>query len=247
MAEPTPNLSALRWSCPGSPGETLFMTAILSRKRGMAMTNHMLREAVASFPDPQHLEAAADELMLHGFDRSYLSLMATEPTVERSLGHLYRRVEEVADDPKAPHGAFVDQDSETEAKAAAAATLAYIGAVAAAGAVVASDGALGLALAAAAMAGGAGGAIGAALAPLIGARHAHTLQEQRDHGGILLWVRTIDAEAERTACDILARNGGTNIHVHEFPAAEPGRDGGVSEDLAWINKPIGEWFGRHAA
>jgi hypothetical protein len=211
------------------------------------MPNQIVREAVAAFSDAVRLEAAADELLIHGFDRSQLSLMATRETVEHALGHVYRRVEEVADDARAPHVAFISRDSETEAKGATVATLAYIGAVAAAGAVVASGGALALAIAAAAIAGGAGAAVGAALAPLIGARHAQALAEQLARGGILLWVRTVDREAETAACEILARNGGTHVRVHEFAVAEPASEGGVSEELAWINKPIAEWFGRRAA
>jgi hypothetical protein len=211
------------------------------------MTDRMVREAVAVFPDASALQAAADALMLHGFDRSYLSVMATGPTVERALGHVYRRVETIADDPKAPHIAYISSDSETLAEGASVVTLAYIGVLAGAAAVVASGGALTLAIAAAAVAGGAGAAIGGVLTLLIGEHHAHTLAQQLEHGGLLLWVRTIDAQAEKTACDILARNGGTHVHVHQFPVSEPTREGGVSEDRAWINKPIAAWFGRAAA
>lgn len=207
------------------------------------MAGYTIREAVAVFSDDSPLQAAVGELLVHGFDRSYLSLMATGPTVERALGHAYRPVEEIADDPRAPHVAFIGPDSQSDAKGATAAGLAYIGAVAAAGVVVASGGALALAIAATAIAGGAGGAIGAALSGLIGAHHARQLAERLEHGGILLWVRTPDAEAEKTACAILARNGGSHVHVHEIPVAEPAREGGISEDLAWIDKPLADWFG----
>lgn len=208
------------------------------------MTDPMVREAVGVFHDPRALQAAVDELLVSGFDRSLLSLMATSRTVERSLGHLYQRVEEIADHPDAPHVAFVGCDSRVEGQCAAAAGLAYIGAVAAAGAVVASGGALALAIACAAAAGGTGGAIGAMLARFVDGHHARRLQEQLERGGILLWVRTVNEACERKACDILARNGATGAHVHDLPARAATRDGGVSEELAWINKPLAAWFGR---
>ena len=43
-----------------------------------------VREAVAVFDTAAHMQAAVDELLLNGFDRSYINLMATSPTVERA-------------------------------------------------------------------------------------------------------------------------------------------------------------------
>ena len=75
------------------------------------MAEHTVREAVGVFQDAASLQCAADELLLNGFDRSFLSLMATGAAVERELGPRYCRVEEMADDPSAPHVAFVGVDS----------------------------------------------------------------------------------------------------------------------------------------
>jgi hypothetical protein len=210
------------------------------------MTGHGTRAAVAAFSEVSRLEAAVDELLAHGFDRADLSVMATTPTVEHALGHIYRKVADVADDPSVPHIAFIDTATAREAKESAVATLASIGAVAATGAVVASGGAVAVAIAAAVVASGVGATIAAALADLIGAAHAESIADQLERGGILLWVRTASAKAETTARDILRRNGGTHVHVHAFPLPPPTREGGVSEDLAWINKPIATWFGRNA-
>ena len=73
----------------------------------------------------------------------------------------------------------------------------YVGAIAAVGAVVASGGTIAAAITAAALAGGAGGLIGSILAKWVGEHQAHYLQTQMDHGGLLLWVRTWQAEDER--------------------------------------------------
>lgn len=202
------------------------------------MASPMVRETVGAFHAAPDLQKAADELLIAGFDRSYLSLMATCRTVEQKLGHLYDTVAEIEDDPDVPRVAFVGCDSRTEAKGAAVAVLAYIGAIAASGAIVASGGTVALASAAALAAGGAGGALGAALAYRLDRRHARNLEAQLARGGILLWVRTLDAAREDKACAILARNGAADVHVHDVAVAEPQPGGGVSQEMTWIGKPI---------
>jgi hypothetical protein len=97
--------------------------------------------------------------------------------------------------------------------------LMYVGATAAAGAIVVSGGTLAAAIAAVALGGGAGGLIGSILAKWIGDHHAHYLQEQMDHGGLLLWVRTRDVDAERRAVEILKKHSGRDVHLHALPAA----------------------------
>ena len=69
------------------------------------------------------------------------------------------------------------------------------------------------------MAGGAGGVFGAALGKLIGDHHARHLQEQLDHGGLLLWVGTRDDEHEARAVKILSRHSAHDVHLHALPAA----------------------------
>jgi hypothetical protein len=67
---------------------------------------------------------------------------------------------------------------------------------------------------AAALVGGAGGLVGTWLAKLLGDQRARRLQEQLDHGGLLLWVRTWDADEESRAVQILKRHSGREVHVH---------------------------------
>lgn len=201
------------------------------------MAEAKVREAVGLFHDERSLEAAADDLMAAGFDRADLSLLAASETVERRLGHLYDKVTELEDDPRAAHLAFIDSDSRTEAQGVLVGGLAYVGAVAAAGAVVASGGAIGALLMGVAAAGGAGGLVGAALAQAVGRHHAKYLHEHLDHGGLLLWVRVADPEHERAACDILARHSAEDVHVHELPVpAGPPLTAGLSYELSFMRR-----------
>ena len=177
-----------------------------------------VREAVGVFATPERLQEAMDELMTSGFDRADLSLLAAEKAVEEKLGHKYRKVAELEDDPAVPRAAYVSTESVGDAEGGVIGGLMYIGATAAAGAIVATGGTLAAAIAAAALAGGAGGVIGSILAKWIGDHHARHLQEQLDHGGLLLWARTWNAEDEKRAVEILAKHSGQDVHVHTVPA-----------------------------
>ncbi|HBR85538.1 MAG TPA: hypothetical protein DD861_15400, partial [Erythrobacter sp.] len=83
--------------------------------------------------------------------------------------------------------------------------------------IVASGGSLLAVIVGAAVAGGAGGALGAGVARLVGDRHAENLQNQLEHGGLLLWVRTWDSGDEQRAVDILTKHSGHDVHVHGAP------------------------------
>lgn len=177
-----------------------------------------IREAVGYFDQPDALQAAIDELLTSGFDRAEISLLAGERTVDEKLGHHYEKVAELEDDASVPRDAYVSTEARGDAEGALIGSLLYVGGVAAAGAVVASGGALAAVLAGAAMAGGTGALIGSLLATWVGERHARYLQEQLDHGGLLLWVRTRDIEHERRAKEILSRHSGRDVHLHDLPA-----------------------------
>jgi len=73
------------------------------------------------------------------------------------------------------------------------------------------------AITAATFIGGAGALIGTVLAQLVGDRHAGHIEEQLRHGGLLLWVRTRDADHEKRATDILKKHSAHDVHTHELP------------------------------
>jgi hypothetical protein len=178
------------------------------------------REAVGVFHRWADLQAAVDELLRNGFDRADISMLAGEEVVERKLGHVYKRVTELEDDPNAPRIAFVGRDSLTEGKASAIGVLGYVGAVTAVGAVVASGGALAWVILAGAAAGGGGAALGTLLARALGRGRAKDIEAQIDKGGLLLWVRTCAEDREARATEILRKHGADDVHVHSFEGAK---------------------------
>lgn len=185
----------------------------------MTEAGQTIREAVGVFHDREAFQNAVEDLMSAGFDRSELSLLAGERTIEEKLGHAYRRVQELEDEPTVPRAVYVENHSLAEGRTGVIGGLAYIGAVVGAGAVVASGGTLAAAVAAAAIAGGGSGLIGGWLARFLGRDYAQALQEQLEHGGLLLWVHLRDPAHEQRAIEILKRNGAEDVHVHELPGS----------------------------
>src|SRR5688500_6154039 len=175
--------------------------------------NRTIREAVGVFHSAEQLQAAIDELLQSGFHRAELSLLASERAVDQELGHRYREVSRLADDPVIPRAGYVSPEAIGGAEGGLIGVLMYVGAVAAAGAIVASGGTLTAVIVGAALTGGAGGLLGSILAKWVGEDHAHHLQQQVDHGGLLLWVRTWTPAHEERAISILKKHSGEQVHI----------------------------------
>jgi hypothetical protein len=153
-------------------------------------------------------------LMESGFDRAEISLLASEDAVVQKLGHKYKKVEELEDDPKSARTEYVSTESIGDAEGGVIGALIYVGAGVTGAAILASGGPLSAAFTGAALAAGGYGLVGAVLAKLIGDRHAQYLEEQLKHGGLLLWVSTRDAEHEKRAIDVLKKNSARDVHAH---------------------------------
>lgn len=185
----------------------------------MAGTRHPTTqtEAVAVFHDVSSFQAAIDDLSLAGFDHGDINVLAHKDTIASKLGHEYRSTAEFEDNPEAPRIGFVPVETIGDAEGAVIGAGVYVPAIAGSLAVVASGGTMLGAIAAAAIAGGAGGLIGAAVARRIGSKHAKHLDQHLSRGGLLLWVRTRDAECEKRALDILRRHRAHDVHLHSLP------------------------------
>ncbi len=174
----------------------------------------MVREAVAVLEDVGELETVVEELRAAGFAEDEISLLAAHETVERKLGHVYRRVEELEDDSAAPRTAFVSLKELGEREDRVASVLTILPTLIAAGTVVASAEVVAVVVGATI----AGATLGTALSHFMSKRHAEWLQEQLNRGGLLLWVRTPTPERERQAIEILTHHAVHDVHVHEIPA-----------------------------
>ncbi|GAB2208863.1 hypothetical protein ROS1_56810 [Roseibium sp. ROS1] len=180
---------------------------------------YAIREAVGYFETANVLQQAIDELLSSGFDRADLSLLASDHAVEEKLGHKYKKVAELEDNPKVARCSYVSTEAIGDAEGALIGGPLYVAAGATAGMILASGGTMAAAVIGAALAGGAGGLIGGILARLVGKRHAHHLQEQLERGGLLLWVRAWNAVEEQRAIEIMNKHSGHDVHMHTIAAA----------------------------
>jgi hypothetical protein len=176
-----------------------------------------VREAVGVFQDPGKLQAAIDELQSHGFMRHEISVLAGEKTIQEKLGHLYQRVQQAEDDPKAPRMIFISNEEVGTAEALAISVPLFLAAISTGGAIVASGGILLDALIFAATAGAVGAGIGSMLATFIAKQRAEYLQKQIERGGLLLWVHLHSARMEKLANKILLKHSAQDVHVHDIP------------------------------
>jgi hypothetical protein len=181
----------------------------------MARKQETVTEAVGVFHDVSALDEAVEELRRIGFEKSAISLLASEDAVEQKLGHRYTRVEELEDHPDAPRKVYRTRAALGESEDMLVGTLTYLPAVLAAGTVVASGGVVAAAVTGAAV----GGALlSTVLSHWMNRSHAEWLQEQLDRGGLLLWVRTPDAESEQKALSVLQKHSAHDVHLHKLPA-----------------------------
>jgi hypothetical protein len=170
-----------------------------------------VREVAGVFQTRAALEAAASDMLLAGFDRADIDLMATPDTVWQKLGGVYVADEELPDIPEVPRVAYTARDDAAGAVAVVAGLLASVAATAAAFAIVASGGALAIALA-----GAAGGGAAAVLARHLGQERARELEAHLCTGGMVLWIRVRSPEREELAQEILSKHGAEAVRVHEI-------------------------------
>jgi hypothetical protein len=157
----------------------------------------IVREAVASFADREHLQAAVAELRAVGFEPSDLSVLAAHESLDVA-GRL-------ADDPK---------EERPWLPAGLADEIKWVGPLTVAGIVLLSGGPVAAGIAALVAAGLGGAALKEVLDRYTAGHHSEHFAAALAAGAVLLWVRCEDNDRELQATRILAAAGGRNVHVH---------------------------------
>jgi len=173
-----------------------------------------MREVAALFDDEDELDDVVQELQIVGFDRAEISVMPSRNVVERIIGHELRTVGEVAENPHVPRAVPVDRGSLLIAQGALIAIPLYI----AGSAAVIHFAANGADLATVTMAGLSGGALGAALGMFatiwMWRWRRRQIEYLLGHGGLVLWVKTVDMKREERARIVLARYPAHDVSCH---------------------------------
>ena len=180
----------------------------------LATEHYAAHEVVGVFPTVEAVDTAIAQLGFAGVSRAAISVLGVDTNRSGHVDALYRSAEAISDDPAARQAAFVSYASRAEGEGAAIAVPMTIGGFAAAWAVAAAGSALMIAIGATIAGGALGAGLGALLYHAVARQHAEKIQAQLKSGGLILWVSTPDAAAEKRALDMLQRCGGTFVHAH---------------------------------
>jgi uncharacterized membrane protein YeaQ/YmgE (transglycosylase-associated protein family) len=202
-----------------------------------------VREVTGIFHSRHALDVAANELLLRGFDRSDIDVVASLEEMPKRLGSVYVAAEELADVKGAPRRPFVSRDDVTVVNTVVAGTVgAVIGGATAYFMLVsgASETAAGMTAVLVAL-------IAAAIAFLLTTRffrrdEAHGLDWLMAHRGLILWVRVRSSEQEDMAQEILRSRGARAVRVHEIELEKRPEDlplGTVRPDPWLGSEPLG--------
>lgn len=176
-----------------------------------------VREAVARFQDPETFQQAIDDLLVHGFDRADLSLLAGERLIEKALHHAYATTRELEDNPDTPVMAYSSRESMGDVEGAIIGGCAYLGTLLCLVPTLAFGGGVYAAVGMAAAGAFAGAALGVIFARMLAVRQAARVASEIGHGGLLLWVRVPTPEKESRALEILNQHSGADAHIHTLP------------------------------
>ena len=173
-------------------------------------------EAVGVFSTFKDLQGAYYDLLMVGFSRYDISLLARQKVLEEKLGKAFWRASDLEDDPDAPRAAFVSEEAIGELEGAISGGFVFLGSFIALTAMLTPASTVAASIAAIAIGGSPAAVIGTLLARRVGTRHKDYYANQIEHGGILLWVRVRDKEREDLAVKIMKGHSGLDVHVHPW-------------------------------
>jgi hypothetical protein len=209
--------------------------AVLDRAR--------VREVTGVFHSREALDAAANKLLLMGFDRADVDVVASLDEVHKRLGVPYVAAEELADVPQVPRRPLIAGEDVTVFRVMVAGTL---GAIVAGATVLlmlfsgASAAATGVAATLVGIV--AAGAVFLLAARIFGRDEARGLDNVMVTRGLILWVRVRSPEQEALAQDILLAHRAKAVRVHEIELEKRPDDlplGTVRPDPWLGSEPLG--------
>ncbi|MBL4666730.1 MAG: hypothetical protein JKY04_05080 [Sneathiella sp.] len=179
-----------------------------------------VREAVGIFNDIPSLYDCVEELQIHGFDRSDITLLAHPHLTTAGNEDKILDTHELEDDPKAKRVTFIEPESLGDAEGALIGLPLYILTLVGAGVATSLGATTVMTIAVAAIGGVIGASIGGAAAYWLKKKPEAYYKAQLSHGGIPLWVHVKDKEHEKQAMEVLKTNNAEDVHIHDLPETE---------------------------
>jgi hypothetical protein len=196
------------------------------------------REVTGVFHSRKALIAAAEDLLVAGFDRADIDVSASFDELQRRLNYQSIPPEDLADVPIVPRQPLVADDDMLSTKVIVGSILGCIGAIALAFYLVAQD----MRPLSVAIVSILSGLVVAGTGVFLVRRRlqrerALGLEKLSEAHGLLIWVRVRSPEKEAEAQEILMRHGGEATHVHEIELVKR------PEDLPLHSLRADPWLG----
>ena len=196
------------------------------------------REVTGVFHSRKALIAAAQELLVAGFDRADIDVSASLDELQRRLNYASIPPPDLADIPATARQPLMGEDDVLITEVVVGSIVGCVGAIALAFYLVAQDmrplpvGVLSVL----------SGFIVGGAAALVARRRLRRertlgLEKLSEAHGLLIWVRVRSPEKEAEAQEILMRHGGQAVHVHEIDLAKQ------TEDLPLHSLRVDPWLG----
>jgi hypothetical protein len=199
-----------------------------------------VREVVGIFHSLTALKEAGDDLMLAGFDRADVDVIAPPDEVRRKLGakFAYIPAKELADVPGVPRQPFLADDDVVNIKIVAGSTLGSISALFTALILFVSGYSPAQIGAAGVLVGLMGVGLGLIMARhFLGEQKIKALEPLMASRGLIMWVRVHSDEQEDQARELLIRHGANAVRVHEIDIVK------TTEDLPLGSIRPDPWLG----
>lgn len=176
------------------------------------MTQAQIREAVGIFDNQVNLDKAVSELEATEFPRHDISVLGTQSEVKEKFGSRTISPDKVENDMEAPRNISVRPEEKTIGGSVLVAVPAYLGGCA--GLLAVNPASNFVMLVAVAVGSGLGVLLGATALMVIRQHLRKRIDKQIRKGGLLLWVKTLDAKREEKAKNILRKHGARHVHIN---------------------------------
>jgi hypothetical protein len=196
------------------------------------------REVTGVFHSRKALDAAAQDLLVAGFDRADIDVSASLNELQRRLNYNSIPAADLADIPTAARQAYTGDDDVLGSEAVAGSIAGGAAAVAMALCLVV-EGMRPVTVGIFAVLTGlvAGGVATVWTRRRLQRERARGLEKLSEAQGLLIWVRVRTPEQEDEAQETLVRNGGEAVHIHEIEL------GKRTEDLPLNSLRPDPWLG----
>lgn len=176
-----------------------------------------IREVTGVFHSRNALEAAAQDLLRSGIDRSDIDISASPDELQSRVNYTSNFAADLADMPDAPRRPFVGDDDLHVASAVISSLLGCAVAVGTALYLVTDNMSTTSVVFWSILIGILAGGISVVpVRRLLRPERAKGLEPFAEWNGLLIWVRVDSPEKEAVAQEILTRHGGEAVHVHEI-------------------------------